>query len=76
MKQPRIQTPELEVLPLTGKSRWQQIAKFLPVGRTTFTNWAKDGRTPKPERLGNRITLWDNAELHKRLADPVNYRAP
>jgi len=64
-----------EVLPITGKSRWSKVAKFSPVSRETFRKLAKEGRAPKPERLGIRCTYYDNAELHKWLADPINYRA-
>lgn len=63
-----------EVLPFTGKSRWPKIAKFSPVSRETFRKLSKEGRAPQPERMGIRCTFYDNAELHKWLADPVNYR--
>jgi predicted DNA-binding transcriptional regulator AlpA len=63
-----------EVLPLTGKSRWSQIKKFSPVCRETFRRLSKEGRAPQPERLGVRCTFYDNRELHRWLADPVNYR--
>ncbi|WP_430231975.1 helix-turn-helix transcriptional regulator [Nitrosomonas communis] len=63
-----------EVLPLTGKSRWSQIKKFSPVCRETFRRLSLEGRAPKPERLGVRCTFYDNRELHRWLADPINYR--
>jgi prophage regulatory protein len=62
------------VLPLTGKSRWPKIAKFSPVSRETFRKLSKEGKAPQPERMGVRCTFYDNAELHRWLADPVNYR--
>ena len=64
-----------EVLPLTGKSRWSRIAKFSPVSRETFRKLSIEGRAPQPERIGIRCTFYDNQELHRWLADPVNYRA-
>ena len=63
------------VLPLTGKSRWPKIAKFSPVSRETFRKLSKAGKAPQPERMGIRCTFYDNAELHRWLADPINYRA-
>lgn len=63
-----------ESLPLTGKSRWPKIAKFSPVSRETFRKLSKEGKAPQPERMGVRCTFYDNAELHRWLADPVNYR--
>lgn len=64
-----------EALPITGKSRWSKIAKFSPVSRETFRKLSLEGKAPKPERLGIRCTYYDNVELHKWLADPINYRA-
>jgi predicted DNA-binding transcriptional regulator AlpA len=63
------------VLPLVGKSRWRQIEHFLPIGRESFRQLSKAGKAPQPERLGIRCTFYDNAELHRWLADPANYRA-
>ncbi|MXS82138.1 helix-turn-helix transcriptional regulator [Nitrosomonas oligotropha] len=63
------------VLPLTGKSRWPKIAKYSPVSRETFRKLSKEGKAPQPERMGIRCTFYDNAELHRWLADPINYRA-
>jgi hypothetical protein len=64
-----------EVLPLTGKSRWSTIKKFSPVGREKFRQLSLAGRAPQPERMGIRCTFYSNEELHKWLANPVNYRA-
>lgn len=69
------QNPTPATLPLTGKSRWSQAKKFLPVSREKFRQLAKAGRAPQPERLGIRCTFYDNTELHKWLSDPANYSA-
>ena len=65
----------LETLPATGKSRWSKIKKFSPVSKEKFRQLSKEGRAPQPERMGIRCTYFDNQELHKWLADPINYRA-
>lgn len=62
------------VLPLTGKSRFSQFKKFIPVSREKFRQLAKEGSAPKPERMGSRCTFYDNQELHRWLSDPINYR--
>ena len=64
-----------EVLPFTGKSRWSKVARFSPVSRETFRKLSIKGRAPQPERMGIRCTYYDNQELHKWLADPINYQA-
>jgi prophage regulatory protein len=64
-----------DVLPLTGKSRYQQFKKFSPVSKEKFRQLSKAGKAPQPERMGIRCTFYDNQELHRWLSDPVNYRA-
>jgi prophage regulatory protein len=65
--------PELKTLPFTGKSRWQGFKPFSPICREKFRQLSNEGKAPKPERMGVRCTFYDNAELHKWLADPLNY---
>jgi prophage regulatory protein len=74
MQQKRSNIPAPDVLPLTGKSRWSVVKKFSPISRETFRKLSVQGRAPQPERMGVRCTFYDNAELHRWLADPVNYR--
>ncbi|MDR4519642.1 MAG: transcriptional regulator [Nitrosomonas sp.] len=69
------QQTEPATLPLTGKSRFSQFKQFSPVSREKFRQLSKAGKAPKPERLGIRCTFYDNQELHRWLADPVNYSA-
>ncbi len=69
------QLPTPETLPATGKSRFSQFKKFIPVSREKFRQLAKEGKAPQPERMGIRCTFYDNGELHKWLSDPINYRA-
>jgi hypothetical protein len=69
------QTDTPATLPQIGKSRWSKIKHFSPVSREKFRQLYLEGRAPKPEREGCRCTFFDNAELHKWLADPINYRA-
>lgn len=69
----RLPTPE--ALPATGKSRFSQFKKFSPVSREKFRQLSLAGCAPRPERMGIRCTFYDNQELHKWLADPVNYKA-
>lgn len=61
-------------LPLTGKSRFSQFKKFIPISREKFRQLSKQGKAPQPERMGIRCTFYDNSELHRWLADPISYR--
>lgn len=62
-------------LPLVGKSRWEQLQHFVPVSRETWRKLCKSGKAPRPERISLRCTVWDNAQIHLWLADPIAYRA-
>jgi predicted DNA-binding transcriptional regulator AlpA len=62
-------------LPLIGKSRFSQFKQFLPFSRETFAKLVRSGKAPKAERMGARCTYYSNEELHKFLADPLNYKA-
>jgi len=64
-----------EVIPPTGKSRWSQIKPFIPVSKETFRLLSDKGLAPTRIKIGERIALYDNAELHRWLEDPAGYRA-
>jgi prophage regulatory protein len=67
--------PTPETLPADGMSRWAQFAPFAPISKERFRQLVNEGRAPQPIRLGIRCTMYSNRELHRWLADPVNYRA-
>lgn len=64
----------LHALPITGKSRWKQFAKFCPVSKEKFRQLSLAGLAPQPERMGIRCTFYDNRELNRWLSDPLNYK--
>jgi predicted DNA-binding transcriptional regulator AlpA len=35
----------------------------LPVSPTTVWRWVREGRFPKPFKLGDSVTVWDAAEV-------------
>ena len=47
--------------------RPKDAAKFLQIGLTTLWLWAKQGRIPKPLKIGPRATVWLRADLEKFL---------
>ena len=61
-------------LPIHGCSRWSQFKPFSPFSRETFRKLSIAGKAPQPIRMGIRMTMYSNAELHRFLADPLNYR--
>ena len=66
---------QFEKLPIDGMSRFSQFKKFLPISKEKFRQLSKDGKAPKPIRMGLRCTFYKNQELHRFLSDPLNYEA-
>ena len=64
---------EPEILPLIGMSRFSQFKKFLPLSREKFRQLSREGKAPQPIRMGSRLTMYSNQELHRFLANPLNY---
>jgi prophage regulatory protein len=57
-------------LPAIALLRLPQVLKVFPVARTTWWRGIKDGRFPRPVRLGPRSVAWrasDIRELIERL---------
>ncbi|WP_244117629.1 helix-turn-helix transcriptional regulator [Burkholderia contaminans] len=67
--------PILPVLPAMGLSKWAQIAPFIPCCRETWRKLVIAGKAPQAIRLSENCTVYKNEEIHRYLADPVNYRS-
>lgn len=48
----------IPVLPETGYMRLPQVLAVYPVSRSTWWSGVRNGRYPKPVRLGARCTAW------------------
>ena len=64
---------ETETLPKIGMSRFSQFKKFLPLSREKFRQLSKAGKAPQGIRMGSRMTMYSNEELHRFLANPLGY---
>lgn len=47
----------------------------LPVSRSTWFEWVKDGRVPQPIKLGPRVTAYRMTEIEAFIANPENWLA-
>lgn len=47
----------------------------LPVSRSTWFVWVKEGRVPQPIKLGPRVTAYRAADIHAFMADPESWAA-
>ncbi len=45
-------------LPETGFLRLPAILKLFPIGKSSWWQGVKDGKFPKPVKLGERTTAW------------------
>jgi predicted DNA-binding transcriptional regulator AlpA len=57
MSRPRPQAAPGSI-PVTGYIRIKQILTIFPVSDSTWWEGCKDGRFPKPIKLGPRTTVW------------------
>jgi prophage regulatory protein len=47
------------------------IPPVIPVSRTTFWNWVKDGKLPQPVKLGPGITAWRVEDIREYIQNAV-----
>lgn len=60
-------------LPVIGFLRLPQILEIIPVSKSAWWQGCKDGRFPKPVKLGPKTTAWkveDIAALIERIGSP------
>lgn len=69
-------TQQINQLPPEGLSRWRQIKPFVNLSQECWRIKGLAGTAPQPIRVGIRCTFYQNSEVLKFLADPINYRAP
>ncbi len=59
-------------LPETGFLRLPAILKIFPVGKSTWWQGVKDGRFPKPVKLGKRTTAWKVEDIRALIEQYSN----
>lgn len=62
-------------LPLDGLCKWRDLRGPISLSRETVRKREQEGKFPRSIRLSQRCTVWKNREIHRYLADPLNYRA-
>lgn len=67
-------SPPTPVLPDVGLSKWSQIQPFIPLCRESWRKLVLAGKAPQPIRLSPACTVYRNEDVHRWLADPLNYR--
>ncbi len=59
---------EKSLLPEIGFVRMKEVLKIIPIGKSTWWQGVKDGRFPKPVKLGLRTTAWRAEDIHDLIA--------
>lgn len=68
-KRRRHRKPPLSVLPPTGHVRLRDILAHLPIGRSTWWRWVREGKVPQPIKLSEQVCLWRAEDVHKLIRD-------
>jgi predicted DNA-binding transcriptional regulator AlpA len=63
------------ILPPIGRSKFSQIEPFIGMCRESWRKLGLAGKAPRPIRLTSSCSLFDNAEVHRWIADPAGYGA-
>ena len=58
-------------IPTTGYMRIRQILSIFPIASSTWWDGCRDGRFPKPIKLGPRTTVW-RAEDIRAFMETLN----
>jgi prophage regulatory protein len=58
----------LRIWQIVGDKK-RNIPPLIPIGRTTFLNKVKEGKYPKPVKLGERITAWRVEDIKALIAE-------
>lgn len=53
--------------PQTGFLRLPQVLQQIPVSKSTWWQWVKDGKAPKPVKLSPQITCWKSEDIQSLI---------
>ena len=56
------------ILPETGFVRLPEVLKVFPVSKSTWWAGVKEGRYPKPVKLGPKMTAWRVEDIQDLIA--------
>lgn len=56
-------------LPETGYLRLAQVLRFIPIGRSSWYAGIKDGRYPRPIRIGPKTAVYRAEDIRQLLAE-------
>lgn len=57
----------IQPIPDSGYVRLNVILQNVPVCASTWWNWVRSGRAPKPVRLSPGVTVWDARQVRAMM---------
>ncbi len=52
-----------------GLLRLSEVLKRIPISKTTFLRYIKDGKFPAPKKIGVRVTAWLASDIQRLIDD-------
>jgi predicted DNA-binding transcriptional regulator AlpA len=72
MKNPLPETGYVRLSQIVGDQKaTPPIPAIIPVSKSTWWNGVKDGRFPRPVKLGPRVTVWRAEDIRSLIRDGV-----
>ena len=69
---PQASTAFLRIVQIIGNPDAEPpIPALIPIGKSTWWQWVRDGKAPAPVKLGPRTTAWKSADI-SALIDSLN----
>lgn len=69
---PQNSTAFLRIVQIIGNPDAEPpIPALIPIGKSTWWQWVRDGKAPAPVKLGPRTTAWKSADI-SALIDSLN----
>ena len=65
------QKESLPILPPEGFVRLPVVVKVMGIGKTTWWCGVREGRFPKPVKLGPRTSAWRVEDIRALIANPT-----
>lgn len=53
----------MHTTPITGFLRLPQVLSLIPVSKSLWFQMVREGRAPKPVKIGTRCTAWRAADI-------------
>lgn len=57
---------------IDGFFRLPQVLALIPISKSTWWKWVREGKAPQGTKIGPRITVWRESEIKGLVVDLQN----